>query len=135
MALWLLIAKVLLEATSPPGPCQAAAVRTSGLKDVMRSGTISSSAPTCGSLFAQSRAHFSDWSTLIKAKQCEICHKGTVTGRQVSHAHNVTSRTWEPNLLRVRAVVGGVSRRIRVCARCLRSGAVQKPLVRPSERS
>ena len=64
------------------------------------------------------------------AKQCEICHKGTVTGRQVSHAHNVTSRTWEPNLRRVRAVMGGVSRRIRVCTRCLRSGLVQKPLVR-----
>jgi large subunit ribosomal protein L28 len=32
------------------------------------------------------------------AKQCEICGKGTVFGRNVSHAHNVTSRTWEPNL-------------------------------------
>jgi len=64
------------------------------------------------------------------AKQCEICGKGTVTGRQLSHAHNVTSRTWEPNLRRVRTVVGGTSRRVRVCARCLRSGAVVKPLVR-----
>lgn len=64
------------------------------------------------------------------AKQCEICGKGTVTGRQLSHAHNVTSRTWEPNLRRVRAVVAGTSRRVRVCARCLRSGAVTKPLVR-----
>ena len=24
------------------------------------------------------------------AKQCEICGKATVTGRQFSHAHNVT---------------------------------------------
>ena len=64
------------------------------------------------------------------AKQCEICGKGTTFGRNVSHAHNVTSRTWEPNLRRVRAAVGGVSKRIRVCARCLRSGAVTKPLVR-----
>jgi large subunit ribosomal protein L28 len=73
------------------------------------------------------------WSHFNMAKQCEICHKGTVTGRQVSHAHNVTSRTWEPNLRRVRAVTGGVSRRIRVCTRCLRSGLVQKPLVRQFE--
>lgn len=64
------------------------------------------------------------------AKQCEVCGKGTVTGRQHSHANNVTSRTWEPNLRRVRAVVDGVSRRVRVCARCLRSGAVTKPPVR-----
>jgi large subunit ribosomal protein L28 len=64
------------------------------------------------------------------AKQCEVCGKGTVTGRQVSHAHNVSPRTWEPNLRRVKAVVAGRVRRIRVCARCLRSGRVQKPLVR-----
>ena len=60
------------------------------------------------------------------AKQCELCGKSTVFGRNISHAHNVTSRTWEPNLQRVRAVVGGGVRRIRVCTRCLRSGMVVK---------
>ena len=64
------------------------------------------------------------------AKQCEICGKKTVTGRNVSHAHNVTSRTWEPNLQRVRALVGGGVRHVRVCTRCLRSGKIQKPMVR-----
>lgn len=64
------------------------------------------------------------------AKRCEICGKGTAAGRRVSHAHNVTNRTFEPNLQRVRAVLDGVSRRIRVCTRCLRSGFVQKPAVR-----
>jgi large subunit ribosomal protein L28 len=64
------------------------------------------------------------------AKQCEICGKGTVHGQQVSHAHNVTKRTWEPNLQRVRAHVEGRTRTIRVCTRCLRSGKVQKPPVR-----
>jgi large subunit ribosomal protein L28 len=60
------------------------------------------------------------------AKQCEICGKATVFGKNVSHAHNVTSRTWEPNLQRVRAVVGGRVRRVSVCTRCLRSGKVTK---------
>jgi large subunit ribosomal protein L28 len=60
------------------------------------------------------------------AKQCEICGKGTVTGRNVSHAHNVTSRTWEPNLQSVRAIVEGTVRHMRVCTRCLRSGKVTK---------
>jgi large subunit ribosomal protein L28 len=62
----------------------------------------------------------------IMAKQCEICGKGTTFGRNVSHAHNVTSRTWEPNLQRVRAKVEGGVRHIRVCTRCLRSGKVVK---------
>lgn len=60
------------------------------------------------------------------AKQCAICSKKTVTGRSISHAHNVTSRTWQPNLQRVRALVEGTSRRIWVCTRCLRSGKVRK---------
>jgi large subunit ribosomal protein L28 len=62
----------------------------------------------------------------IMAKICEICGKGTTFGRNVSHAHNVTSRTWEPNLQRVRAKVEGGVRHIRVCTRCLRSGKVVK---------
>ena len=64
------------------------------------------------------------------AKQCEICGKGTVTGRKVSHAHNVTSRTWEPNLRSIKALIGGTVKRVRVCARCIRSGKVQRPPVR-----
>jgi large subunit ribosomal protein L28 len=64
------------------------------------------------------------------AKQCEICGKGTVTGRKVSHAHNVTSRTWEPNLRSMKALIDGTVRRIRICARCLRTGKVQRPPVR-----
>lgn len=64
------------------------------------------------------------------AKQCEICGKKTVTGRSISHAHNITSRTWQPNLQRIRATVDGTTKRIWVCTRCLRSGKVTKPAVR-----
>ena len=64
------------------------------------------------------------------AKKCAICGKGTVHGHSISHAHNVTNRTWKPNLQRLRAVVDGATRRIKVCTRCLRSGKVQKPPVR-----
>jgi large subunit ribosomal protein L28 len=63
-------------------------------------------------------------------KQCEICGKATVFGRNISHAHNVTSRTFEPNLQTVRALVDGRVRRIAVCTRCLRSGKVVKAPVR-----
>ena len=64
------------------------------------------------------------------SKQCAICSKKTVTGRSISHAHNVTSRRFRPNLQRVRAVVDGVTRRIWVCTRCIRDGKVQKPPAR-----
>jgi large subunit ribosomal protein L28 len=60
------------------------------------------------------------------AKLCEVCGKGPVVGRQVSHAHNVSARRFEPNLQRVRAIVNGGTRRIRVCTRCLRSRKVVK---------
>jgi large subunit ribosomal protein L28 len=66
----------------------------------------------------------------IMAKHCDICGKATVFGKKISHAHNVTSRTWEPNLQRVRALVEGKVRRIDVCTRCLRSGKIVKAPVR-----
>ena len=60
------------------------------------------------------------------AKRCEVCGKGPVVGRTVSHAHNVGPRRFEPNLQSVRAVVNGGNKKIRVCTRCLRSGKVTK---------
>ncbi len=53
-----------------------------------------------------------------------------MTGRRVSHAHNVTNRKWHLNLRTVRAVVDGVTRRVNACTRCIRSGKVTKPPVR-----
>ncbi|MCY4661815.1 MAG: 50S ribosomal protein L28 [Acidobacteria bacterium] len=60
------------------------------------------------------------------AKRCEICGKGPTFGRNVSHAHNVTSRRFQANIQRVRAVVNGGVKRIRVCTRCIRSNRITK---------
>ena len=51
-----------------------------------------------------------------------------MSGHNVSHAHNLTKRKWNPNLQRVRALVEGRPRSIDVCTRCLRSGKVQKAI-------
>jgi large subunit ribosomal protein L28 len=59
-------------------------------------------------------------------KSCEVCGKRPVVGRQLSHAHNVSSRRFEPNLQTVKAMINGGVKRIRVCTRCLRSGRVVK---------
>ena len=64
------------------------------------------------------------------AQRCEICGKGPSFGNRVSHAHNVTNRVFNPNLQKVRAVVGGVQKRVKLCTRCLRSGAITKPPVK-----
>jgi large subunit ribosomal protein L28 len=60
------------------------------------------------------------------AKRCEVCGKGPAVGRQISHAHNVSARRFEPNLQVVRAMIDGGVRRIRVCTRCIRSQKVVK---------
>ena len=62
----------------------------------------------------------------IMAQRCEICGKGPAFGRNVSHAHNVTPRRFNPNLQTVRANVNGGTRRLRVCTRCIRSNKVVK---------
>ncbi len=62
------------------------------------------------------------------ARTCDICGKGTVTGNKVSHAKNRTRRTWKPNLVSVRTMVGKSKTTLRVCTRCLRSGKVVKAL-------
>lgn len=60
------------------------------------------------------------------ARACDICGKGPRYGNRISHAHNITQRRWNPNLRRVRALVGGVARSLRVCAACIRAGKVIK---------
>ena len=60
------------------------------------------------------------------ARVCSVCGKGPQFGNNVSHAHNLTKRRFNPNLQTVRALVNGTPEKIKVCTRCLRSGKVQK---------
>ncbi len=60
------------------------------------------------------------------SRVCEICGKAPMVGYNVSHAHNKTKRVWYPNLQKIRVVVNGRVRRMRVCTRCIRSGRVTK---------
>jgi large subunit ribosomal protein L28 len=62
----------------------------------------------------------------IVAYVCDICQKRRQSGHNVSHANNRTKRVFKPNLQTVRALINGAAKRIRVCTRCLRSGAVKK---------
>ena len=62
------------------------------------------------------------------AKVCEICGKKPITGNNVSHSHHKTRRRWLPNLQRVRAMMNGTKKRIKVCTNCLKSGKVLKAI-------
>lgn len=62
------------------------------------------------------------------AKGCAVCGKGKVYGNKVTFSNRKISRSWSPNLRRVKAVVDGTVKRIHVCTRCLRSGYVERAL-------
>jgi large subunit ribosomal protein L28 len=57
---------------------------------------------------------------------CDVCGRRPSFGNNVSHANNKTRRLWEPNLQRVRVVVDGTPKKLRVCSRCLKAERVQK---------
>lgn len=70
----------------------------------------------------------------IMSRMCELCGKKPSTGNNVSHAHNKTRRRWLPNLQTVKvAGESGNAKHVKVCTRCIRSGAVVKPLVKKAE--
>ena len=62
--------------------------------------------------------------------KCAICEKSVSHGNKISiarsHVSRRSSRTWKPNLRTIKAVVDGETKRIPVCAKCLRSGKVKR---------
>ncbi len=72
---------------------------------------------------------------------CEFCGKRTRVGNNVTRrglakakggvGRRVTGRTkrkFEPNLQKVRALIDGQAKRVRICTRCLKSGKIVKPV-------
>lgn len=60
------------------------------------------------------------------AQHCEVCGRKPRYGNTISHSNNARRRRWNLNLHRVRAIVGGMRKHLRVCTECLRSGRVKK---------
>ena len=62
--------------------------------------------------------------------KCAICEKAVSHGNKISiarsHVSRRASRTWRPNLRTIKAVINGETKRISVCAKCLRSGKVKR---------
>lgn len=62
--------------------------------------------------------------------KCEVCEKSVNFGNKLSitrsHISKRTTRTWKPNLRKVKAIVNGEPKRINVCTKCLRSGKITR---------
>ena len=63
----------------------------------------------------------------VMASVCDICGKKPWFGKSLSHSHRRTNRRWNPNIQRVRSVVGRTTKRIDVCTGCIKAGKVTKP--------
>ena len=60
------------------------------------------------------------------SKVCAVCGKKPSFGHNRSHSMVATKRRFNPNLQKVRIVVGKTPRREYVCTRCLKAGKVLK---------
>ena len=60
------------------------------------------------------------------SKVCEICGKAPSAGRNVSHSHRVTNRTFRPNIQKVTIKLNGKVKRANVCTTCLKAGNVER---------
>lgn len=73
------------------------------------------------------------------ARRCDICGKGTMSGNVVTrkgqakkkggvgqHIGVTTKRVFRPNIISIKTVINGTPTTVKVCARCLRAGKIQK---------
>ena len=53
--------------------------------------------------------------------KCEVCGKGPQFGHNVSFSKRRTNRQFRPNVAKRTVVVNGRSRKLNVCAQCLKT--------------
>lgn len=58
------------------------------------------------------------------AQKCEICGKGPLTGKKVSHSHVRTPKRWSANIQKIRVIIEGKPKTVKVCTKCLKAGKV-----------
>jgi large subunit ribosomal protein L28 len=60
------------------------------------------------------------------AATCDVCGKRPGFGNSISHSHRRTRRRWNPNIQKVRTLVGRTPKRLDVCTSCLKAGKVTR---------
>jgi large subunit ribosomal protein L28 len=59
------------------------------------------------------------------SRVCDVCGKRPMYGNNISHSHRKTRTRWEPNLKKVKTVINGKVKRIKICMDCLHADKVQ----------
>lgn len=67
--------------------------------------------------------------------KCYYCKKQQVSGNLVSHSNIKTRTKNNPNVQKLKAVVGGKTTRVTACTRCIRSGYVVRPTPRSVQKA
>lgn len=78
------------------------------------------------------------------SRACELCGRSTQVGNKLvrrglakakggvgKKITGKTKRKFKPNIQKVRAVMNGTVRRVKVCTRCMKKGRIEKPKPRP----
>lgn len=61
------------------------------------------------------------------SQECDICGKTPSVGKNVSHSHKKTSKTWGTNVQKMRVRTdSGVVKQMNVCTKCLKANKVVK---------
>ena len=66
--------------------------------------------------------------------KCLYCSKQQVSGNKVSHSNIKTRTKNNPNIQKLKAVVGQKTKRVHACTRCIRSGFVTRPVPRSAQK-
>lgn len=73
------------------------------------------------------------------ANACEVCGKGKLNGSRITrrgkakkeggvgrHITKIAANTQKPNLKKIRVLVDGTPKRMKVCTDCIKSGRVER---------
>ncbi|OQY47769.1 MAG: 50S ribosomal protein L28 [Anaerolineaceae bacterium 4572_78] len=53
--------------------------------------------------------------------KCQICNKKPLFGNNVSFSQRHTRRQWKPNIQKATVYINGQKRKMKVCAKCLKT--------------
>jgi len=72
---------------------------------------------------------------MTMAMKCFNCGKGVMYGHNVSHAKNRTRKIFKPNLHNARIKMGGITKTMKLCTKCLRiwKNSVKPQIVEKAE--
>ncbi len=55
------------------------------------------------------------------SRVCEICGKGHMSGKTVSHANNKANKSFEANLQTTTIEVDGQPKKVKACTKCIKT--------------